>query len=100
MAKYSVMLMKRAQRDLDGIYTYIARSFLEPGTALALVEQIEKQILSLDQMPYRCPERTRGAYANRGYRELVVENYTVIYRVDEPTKQVIVVTVRYSRSNF
>ena len=100
MDKYSVMLMKRAQRDLDGIYTYIARSFLEPGTALSLVERIEKQILSLDQMPYRWPERTRGAYANRGYRELVVENYTVIYRVDEPTKQVIVVTVRYSRSNF
>ena len=100
MDKYSVMLMKRAQRDLDGIYTYIARSFSEPGTALALVERIEKQILSLDQMPYRCPERTRGAYANQGYRELLVENYTVIYRVDEPTKQVIVVTVRYSRSNF
>ena len=100
MDKYSVMLMKRARRDLDGIYTYIARSFLESGTALALVQRIEKQILSLDQMPYRCPERTRGAYANRGYRELVVENYTVIYRVDEPTKQVIVVTVRYSRSNF
>ncbi len=48
MDKYSVKLMKRARRDLDGIYTYIARSFLEPGTALSLVERIEAQILSLD----------------------------------------------------
>ena len=55
---------------------------------------------SLDQMPYRCPVRQTGAYANRGYRQLLVGNYTVIYRVDEAKKQVIVVTVRYSPSNF
>ena len=100
MDKYSVKLMSRAQRDLDGIYTYIAHTLLEPGTALALVERIEKEILSLDQMPYRCPVRQTGAYANRGYRQLLVGNYTVIYRVDEAQKQVIVVTVRYSPSNF
>ena len=100
MDKYSVKLMSRAQRDLDGIYAYIARSLMEPGTALALVERIEKAILSLDQMPYRCPTRQRGVYANRGYRQLLVENYTVIYRIDEAKKHVIIVTVRYSPSNF
>ena len=92
--------MKRAQRDLDGIYTYIAQTLLEPGTALALVEKIDQEILSLEQIPYRWPERRRGAYANRGYRQMLVKNYTVIYRVDEANKQVVVVTVRYSPSNF
>ena len=100
MDKYSVKLMSRAQRDLDGIYAYIAQTLMEPGTALALVERIEKEILSLDQMPYRYSVRQTGAYANRGYRQLLVGNYTVIYRVDEAKKQVIVVTVRYSPSNF
>ena len=100
MDKYSVKLMSRAQRNLDGIYTYIAQTLMEPGTALALVERIEKEILSLDQMPYRYPVRQTGAYANRGYRQLLVGNYTIIYRVDEAKKQVIVVTVRYSTSNF
>ena len=28
--------------------------------------RIEDAILSLETMPYRCPERKRGAYANRG----------------------------------
>ena len=100
MDKYSVKLMSHAQRDLDGIYAYIAQTLLEPGTALALVERIEKEILSLDQMPYRYPMRRTGAYANCGYRQLFVGNYTVIYRVDEAQKQVIVVTVRYSQSVF
>ena len=100
MDKYSVKLMSRAQRDLDGIYAYIAQTLLEPGTALALVERIEKEILSLDQMPYRYPMRQTGAYANRGYRQMLVGNYTVVYRVDEAKKQVIVITVRYSQSDF
>lgn len=100
MEQYSVKLMGRARRDLDGIYAYIAKTLLEPATAISLVEQIEEQILSLNTIPYRCPERKRGAYANRGYRELLVGNYTVIYRIDETERQVIVVTVCYSRSDF
>ena len=100
MAEYGVKLTSRALRDLDGIYGYIARTLLEPGTALALAGRIEAAILSLDTMPYRCPERRRGVYAGRGYRQLLVENYTAIYRIDEEKKLVTVVTVRYSASEF
>ncbi len=96
MDKYSVKLMSRALQDLDGIYDYIAHTLLEPGTALGLVGRIEEAILSLETMPYRCPERKRGAYANQGYRQLFVENYTAIFRIDETKKTVIVVTVCYS----
>lgn len=59
MDKYSVKLMSRALRDLDGIYDYIAHTLLEPGTALNLIGRIE-----------------------------------------EAKKTVIVVTVRYSPSEF
>ena len=81
MDNYSVKLMSRALRDLDKIYDYISHTLVEPGTALKLVERIENAIFSLETMPYRCPERRRGAYAYRGYRQLLVENYTVINRI-------------------
>lgn len=100
MEQYDVRLMARALRDLDGIYAYIAKTLSEPGTASSLVDEIEREILSLEQMPYRCPERQIGAYAGKGYRQLLVKNYTVIYRIDEARKQVLIVTVRYSRSQF
>lgn len=100
MDKYNVSLTSRALRDMDGIYDYIAQTLMVPETALGLVDKIEKEILSLENMPYRFPERKTGTYANRGYRQLFVGNYTVIYRVDEKHKQVIVVTVRYTPSQF
>lgn len=100
MDKYSVKLMDRALRDLDSIYAYIAGSLLEPKTALDLVDSIEQAIYTLESMPCRCPKRRVGAYANKGYRQLLVKNYTIIYRIDEAAKTVIVVTVRYSRGQF
>lgn len=100
MDEYRVRMTAHARQDLDGIYDYIAVSHRTPDTALSLVERIEKAINSLYHMPYRCPKLRRGVYANRGYRQLLVERYTVIYRVDDEEKQVIVVTVRYSPSNF
>ncbi len=100
MDKYGVKLTNRALQDLDGIYGYIAHSLSEPETSLKLVSRIEDAILSLETMPYRYPERKRGIYQGQGYRQLFVGNYTVIFRIDETKKTVIVVTVRYSPSEF
>lgn len=100
MDKYNVFLTSRALRDLDDIYDYISQTLLVPETALTLVDKIEKEILSLEEMPYRFPVRKTGVYANKGYRQLFVGNYTVIYRVDEKHQQIIIVTIRYSPSQF
>ena len=71
-----------------------------PETALKLITEIENAILSLDEMPQRGAERRIGAYANKGYRQIFMKYYTVVYRVDEAEKTVIVITVRCSPSEF
>ena len=100
MDKYEVRLMNQALQDLDEIYGYIARNLQEPGVAAELLDALESEILSLEYLPYRCSERRTGSFANSGYRQLMVKNYIVVYRIDEAHKQVLIVTVRYSRSSF
>ena len=60
MDKYSVKLMSRALKDLEGIYNYIAHTLLEPETALNLVNRIEDAILSLDTMHIVAQTETRS----------------------------------------
>ena len=100
MDKFQIFLTSRARRDLDEIYAYIAERFMEPKTAENMIDALEEGILSLETMPFRCAERRRGIYAGKGYRQLFVKNYTVVYRVDEAAKTVLIVTVRYSASDF
>ena len=100
MDLYIVTMSDRAVRDLDEIYSYIASVLIEPEIALSLINEIEASILSLDIMPHRCPERKVGVYASRGYRQLFIKNYTVLFRIVENRKQVIIITIRYSAMQF
>lgn len=85
--KYTVKLLPRAYRDLDGIYEYVAETLIEPGIAAKLIDSLEEAILSLESMPQRGALRKKGAYANKGYRQLFVGNFTVVYRVAEAKRR-------------
>lgn len=99
MDSYIVKLYTRAYRDLDDIYTYIAKNLLEPGTVLHMVDELEKEIFSLEQLPERGAIRRVGVYANGNYRQLFVKNYVIIYRVLKEKKEVHIVTVQYTPSS-
>ena len=96
MDKYQIKILPHASRDLDDIYNHIADDFKEIGTAEKMADSLEAAILSLDEMPYRGAVRRTGAFANRGYRQIFVKNFTIVYRIDEPNKTVIIVTICYT----
>ncbi len=100
MDNYVIKFYARAYRDLNDIYSYTAENLLEPGTALNMADELEKAIFSLEQLPERGAIRRVGAYANGDYRQLFVKNYVIIYRVLKTKKEVHIVTVRYTPSNF
>ncbi len=100
MDNYSVKLYARAYRDLDGIYSYIANNTSEPLAAENTVNAIENAILSLEELPERGSIRKLGAFANGNYRQLIIKNYIIIYKVVKNKKEVHIVTVRYAPSNF
>lgn len=100
MDKFIVKLYSRAYHDLDDIYTYIAENLFEPDTALNMIDELERAIFSLGQLPERGAIRCIGTYANGNYRQLFVKNYVIIYRVLKERNEVHIVTVRYTPSNF
>lgn len=100
MDKYKVRLMKRAYRDLDSIYRYIAYEKLAPENAKGQVDRINAAVLGLDTLPGSHQDRLVGRYAGKGYKQLLVDNYIVIFRIDESEKVVWVVTIQYQGRNL
>ena len=100
MDKYKVKINPRAIRELDSIYEYIANEKLAPENAKKQVDRIKKAILNLDTFPQSHQERNEGRYAGKGYRQLLVDNYIAVFRIDEASKTVYIVTIQYQGRNL
>ena len=100
MDKYKVKVNPRAIRDLDSIYEYIANEKLAPENAKGQVDRIKNAILNLNTFPQSHQERNEGRYAGKHYRQLLIDNYIAIFRIDEPHKTVYVVTIQYQGCNL
>ncbi|MFV0342968.1 MAG: type II toxin-antitoxin system RelE/ParE family toxin [Anaerocolumna sp.] len=100
MDRYSVKLLSMAYKNLDEIYEYIAKELLSERSAENLIDDLEEAILSLETMPKRGAKRRNGIFANKGYRQIFVRNFIIVYRVDDEKKEVVVVTVKYSKCGF
>ncbi|PID83048.1 MAG: addiction module toxin RelE [Clostridiales bacterium] len=100
MDKYKVLVSPKTYRELDSIYEYVKTEFKDHQIALEIVNLIEENILKLEIFPHRGSIRKVGIYANKQYRQIFIKNYTIIYRIDEENKDVIIITIRYSSSNF
>lgn len=97
---YTVKLYPRAYRDLDDIYTYIAKNLLEPGTASHMVGELEKAIYSLEQLPERGAIRRIGAYANRDYRQLFVKIMSSSIECGKKKRKCILLPCGMRRATF
>jgi len=95
MDKYKVKLTPRAYRDLEEIYYYIALEKSSPEKAKNQTERIKKALKKLDIMPQSHQDRQSGQYASQGYKQLLIDNYITIFRIDEEQKLILVVTIQY-----
>lgn len=100
MDKYNVKLNPRAFRDLDDIFAYIALEKLSPENAKGQTDRIKKKLKTLETFPQAHQERMEGRYAGKNYRQLIIDNYIAIYRIEEETKTVHVVTIQYQGRNL
>lgn len=95
MNKYTVKLAPRAFQDIDDIFAYIALEKLSPENAKCQTDRIWKALKKLETFPHSHQERTEGKYTGKGYRQLLIDNYIAIFKIDEQKKTVYIVTVQY-----
>jgi len=100
MDKYEVKLYPRAYQDIDAIYRYIAWEKLSPENAKGQIDRIWDELKSLETFPYAHQDRQEGRYAGRGYKQLPIDNYVAIFKINEQKKTVYVVTVQYQGRNL
>ena len=84
MSDYRIIVTPDAIRDLTELRDYIADVLLAPETALACIQTIRREIGSLARMPARNKCVDQEPWHSRGVRKIIVKNFYVYYRIDEP----------------
>ena len=97
---FKVVISSQAEKDLRGIFEYIAFELLSPENATGQLERLEKQILSLDEMPERFPRYGKEPWHSLGLRFVTVDNYIVFYLPDIKEQVVTVLRIMYSGRNI
>ena len=90
--KYRVEITRTAEADITAAFRYIASD--NQMAALKWIAEIERQIVSLEQFPLRCPVIPESRELGKEYRHLIYGDYRTIFRVDD--WQVVIMRVIHS----
>ena len=97
---YSIEITKPAENDILDAARYISEQLLNTSAACRLLDEAEKAILSLDNMPERHAFVNDDDLAKLGIRFMPVMGYTVFYVVREEKKTVVIQRFLYSKRNW
>ena len=93
--KYKIEISEQADKDLRNIYEYIAFELQAPENASGQIDRLEKHILSLDSMPEKYRIYDKEPWKSRGLHIVPVDNYCVLYIVDNGNMTVSIIRVMY-----
>ena len=85
---------------MEEIYRYIAIEKQVPENAKAQTDRIWRAIKKPEIFPGSHQDRLEGKYAGKGYKQLLVDNYMAIYKINETEKTVYIITVQYQCRNM
>ncbi len=98
--KYSIVITDRAQQDIEETLAYIDYTLKNPKAADELLNQISKELGSLESYPERFAFVSDDLLASGGIRKIIIKNYLAFYYINERDGQVVIVRFLYVRRDW
>ena len=98
MKRYTVQITDKALADMEEIYNYIAIQLQAPKNAIGQYNRIAEAIEGLNSFSERVKLMESEPERMIGLRQLVVDNYSAFYVIEN--EKVIITRVLYSASNI
>lgn len=87
MTQYKINIAPEAAKEIENIYLYIAKD--SPNNAAHWYFSIYDKIQTLKDFPARFPIAFEDRYYDYEIRHLIIENYRVLYRIQDGTVQIL-----------
>lgn len=100
MEKYIVVMSNQAEKELSNIITYISSVLLEPNIAKNLLKKLTNTIDKLETLPERYSIISDEYTIRENIHKCFVDNYVIIYNINNKLKQVEISHIFYARRNW
>jgi addiction module RelE/StbE family toxin len=97
---YKLTFLPIAERDMVEIVRYISHDLANPTAAEHLAVSFIEEAEKLLAFPYAPPLYHPIRPLAHEYRKLMVQNYMMLYWVDEQTKTVTIARVVYAKRDY
>lgn len=98
MTEYEIIISEQAAKDMEDIYDYIYTVIGMPQTAMEQFNRIADAIETLSTMPTRIKIMEDCKNPESQFRQLLVDNFSVIFTITAQTVNII--RIAYSPSNI
>lgn len=98
VSKY--ILYREAANDLESIVSYISMELSNPEAAMGVLDKIEQRFQDLMNFPYLYPLIESKKLIVEGVRKSVIDNYVIVYLINEKKNQIEIIRVMYYREDY
>lgn len=97
---YRLVVTELAHGDLDNIVSYIAVQLDNPMSAANFLDEVERCFGFLKSNPLMYERGHDVRLETEGYRKATINNYVLVYKLDETAKTVIIYRFFYGAQNY
>lgn len=97
---FKLFVSELAHQDLDSIVAHIALQLCNPSAAQNFLDEVEKCYEHLKSNPFMYAKCRDKHLEVEGYRKAIINNYILIFKVDETSSTVNGLRVFYGARDY
>lgn len=97
---YSIKLAEEFIEEMDGICNYISINLKAIDAANRLRKKVIDNILLLEKNPRMFAKIDKIDKTERQYRKIVIDNYVILYTIDDNNKMIYIAHIYYCGRNY
>ncbi len=97
---YEIEFTEDCRDEIREIYKYISENLVAKQAARDLMRKMKNIIMDLAESPKLYMKIEKKDRRKREFRRIVIDNYIILYTIDEDKKTVYISHMYYGRRNY
>ena len=97
---YEIEFTEDCRDEIRDIYKYISETLVEKNAARSLMKKMRDKVMELAESPKIYAKIPKKGIRKEEFRRMVVDNFVILYTIDETKKTVYISHMYYSKCNY